>query len=884
MKANRTPTPPRWATKLLQWYCAPRLIEEVEGDLHEEFEFQVKQVGVRRAKFDYVRNVIGFIKPFAIRRKSNSPINNSAMIRSYFKIGWRNILRTKGYSLINIGGLAIGMTVAILNGLWIWDEFSHDKYFTNYDRIAQVAETGINPQDGVKYVGTTMTYPLSSELIDHYPQHFERIARVSWNIDCILSSGSDNKSSKGLYVSEAFPEMMTFNMVQGTRAGLASMNSILVSESLAKSFFGTTDILNRTLRINNNVDVTITGVYEDFPLNTEFAGKQFFAPWSLFLSQNKWIEQSALTDWRNHFIKIYVQIHPNTTFESVNLSVKKALQFDPADLKEAIEIKKEIYLYPMSRWHLYPPSYRRSQYNPITMIILVGVIGGFVLLLACINFMNLSTARSEKRAKEVGIRKTVGSVRSQLINQFFTESFLIVTVAFFLALVLTGLFLPAFNTIANKQIVLPWANFWFWSASLCFVVITSALAGSYPALYLSSFNPIKALKGTFRLGRMASIPRQVLVVFQFSISVILIVGTIIVYQQIQFAKSRPVGYDREGLIMIEKKSSDFNGKYNVLRNELKNTGAVVEVSESMGPVTEVYSGNGGWDWKGRNQNVDLNFATLAVSHTHGKTAGWQFVEGRDFDLENVSDSSGLIINESAAKVMGLRNPIGEPVRWTWWMDNRVLDYKILGVIKDMVMASPYEPVEPTMFYLKGFNGTPGWINIKINPQISASDALPKIEAVFKKIIPTAPFEFKFVDEEYAAKFAKEERIGNLASVFAVLAIFISCLGLFGLASFVAEQRTKEIGIRKVLGASVTNLWKMLSKDFIVLVIISCLIAIPISYHFYSDWLKSFQYRTPISWWIFAASGLGAVFITVVTVSFQAIKAALANPVNSLKSE
>src|SRR5260221_132178 len=673
-------------------------------------------------------------------------------------------------------------------------------------------------------------------------------------------------------------------MIRGTRAGLKTMPSILISESVARSLFGSDDPINRTLRMNNSADVTITGVYEDFPANTEFNGIRFFAPWSLFLSENKWIEQRAMTDWRNHFIKIYVELPPQRSFEDVNARVKGALKFDPADQERAARQHQELYLYPMSRWHLYPPSYRRNLYNPVAMIKLVGAIGGFVLLLACINFMNLSTARSEKRAKEVGIRKTIGSIRMQLINQFFSESLLIVLVSFSVAILLTTLFLPWFNDLAGKQIAMPWTSTWFWLSGFGFVVITSLLAGSYPALYLSSFNPIKALKGTFRLGRMASLPRQVLVVFQFSISVVLIIVTAVVYQHIQFAKNRPVGYDRQGLIMIRKKSSDFNGKYDVLRNELRNTGAVVEISESMRPVTEVSSGNNGWDWKGRNPNVDESFATLAVSHTHGKTAGWQFVEGRDFDLALASDSSGLVINESAAKVMGLKNPVGEPVSWTWWMDKRMMNYKILGVIKDMVMDSPYAPIEPTMFYLKGFNGPPDWINIKINPEVRASEASPKIEAVFKKVIPAFPFEYKFVDEEYAAKFGKEERIGRLASVFAVLAIFISCLGLLGLASFVAEQRTKEIGIRKILGASIAGLWRMLSKDFVVLVVIAFFVSTPLAYYLMHGWLQKFEYRANLSIWILVATGAGAIGITLLTVSYQAVRAALMNPVNSLRSE
>jgi ABC-type antimicrobial peptide transport system permease subunit len=401
-------------------------------------------------------------------------------------------------------------------------------------------------------------------------------------------------------------------------------------------------------------------------------------------------------------------------------------------------------------------------------------------------------------------------------------------------------------------------------------------------LYLSSFNPVKVLKGTFRVGRFASIPRKILVVVQFTVSVALIICTIIIYRQVQVAKDRPVGYTRDGLIMIEKKSSDFDGKYNILRSELKNTGVVAEMSESFGKVTEIASGNGGFKWRGKDPNLQDQFGTLPVTFEYGKTVGWQFVSGRDFSSAFTTDSSGMVINESAAKYMGLKNAVGEDVSWKF-QDQPVKYYKILGVVKDMVMESPYEPMYPTVFMVKGHVGT-NQINIKINPNVSAGKALPKIEAVFKKIIPSAPFEYKFADQEYAAKFAAEENIGRLAAVFGGLAIFISCLGLFGLASFVAEQRVKEIGVRKVLGATVINLWSMLSKDFVLLVIISQLIAWPIAYYFMHNWLQHYQYRTNISWWVFAATALGAIAITLVTVSYQSIKAALANPVKSLRSE
>jgi putative ABC transport system permease protein len=876
--------PPKYPLQFLRWFCREDYLDEIEGDLLEIYEKQT-ETSPRKAKWKFTWSVLKYFRPEFIKSFNSHQPNAYSMYKSYFKIGWRNLLRYKGYSLINIGGLAIGMMVAILNGLWIWHELSYNKYFNNYNRIAKVAEVGLRLEGGGIFKGTTVTYPLGTQLTENYVGQFKRIARATFQNEKILTAGEIKITSRGLYIEDSAPELFSFKMISGTRNALTEMHSVVISQSIAASLFGSHDPINQTLRINNKTDVTVTGVYEDFPQNTEFNEVGFFAPWSLYVWENKWIQERALTDLRNHFFNIYVEIEEGKTFEEVSSRIKGALQFAPEDLENAKKRKAELDLYPMSDWHLYPNWRGAGQMEPVLMLKLVGAIGLFVLALACINFVNLSTARAEKRAKEIGIRKTIGSIRSQLVSQFFSESFLVVIFSFILAIVLTVLVLPGFNLIASKNMEIPLGNGWFWLACFCFVMFTSLLAGVYPALYLSSFNPIRALKGTFRIGRFASLPRKVLVVFQFSISVILIIGTMVVYRQIQYAKDRPVGYTREGLIMMRKQSSDFNGKYEVLRNELKNTGMVYEVSESMGPMTEIYSGNGGWDWKDRNPEEDKNFATLSVSHLHGKTVGWQFVQGRDFDPSIASDSLGIIITESALHYMKLEEPIGEPVSWTWWSDkSRVLNYKILGVIKDMVMDSPYAPAEPTIFYVKGLNGNPTWINIKINPQVSVSEALPKIESVFKKVIPAVPFEYKFADDEYAAKFGKEERIANLAFIFAGLAIFISCLGLLGLASFVAETRTKEIGIRKVLGASVAGLWRMLSKDFVWLVLIACIVATPLAYYLMNEWLQKFVYRTNISIWVFVATGVGAISITLITISYQAIKAALMNPVNSLKSE
>ncbi|HEY0744209.1 MAG TPA: FtsX-like permease family protein [Chryseosolibacter sp.] len=880
-----TNMPPRWFHKFFRWYCHPKLRDHIEGDLLEVYGENVKMEGKRKADLRFILDVILLVRPAIIRpAEGYQSLNTYGMYKSYLKVGWRNLLRNKGYSIINISGLAIGMSVAMLNGLLIWHELSFNKEFDNYDRIAHVAERGIDTEKGGHWVATTVMYPLGTDLMTNYAQHFHRIARTSWDLDYILSSKETNISAKGLYVDKDFPQIFTFKMQSGYRDALKNPKAILLSASIAKSLFGNEDPINKIVRINNNDEQIVAGVYEDFPDNSKFRTLQFVAPWEVFLSNNPWIEQRAQNDWRNHFMKIYVEIPEGKLLEEINAHVRPALQFAPEDQQKASEMQKELYLYPMKDWHLHPEASGRFRYDPILMIKLVGLIGIFVLILACINFMNLSTARSEKRAKEVAIRKTIGSVRLQLIQQFFSESMLIASFSFVVALMVTAAMLPVFNNIATKQIEMPWSNPMFWCAGAGFVFITGFLAGSYPAIYLSSFNPIVTLKGTLRMGRFAAAPRKVLVVFQFCISVVLIIGTAIVYQQIQYAKERPVGYAREGLIMVQKKSIDFFGKYEALRNELKATGAVVEVSESMGPMTEVVSGNNGWDWQGKNPNTDVSFATLAVSHLHGKTAGWQFLMGRDFDVSQAADSTGIIINESALKYMGLKNPIGEQLTWTWWRDQRKLDYKIIGVVKDMVMESPYAPAEPTVFYLKGFNGVPNWINIRLVPGASLPDALTKVERVFKRVIPTAPFEYKFADQEYNMKFGKEERIGNIALIFALLAVIISALGLFGLASFTAEQRTKEIGIRKVLGATVSNVWTMLSRDFVLLVFISCIVAAPLSYYLFSRWLENFAYRIEISPWTFVLTGAGAIVLTLLTVSYQAVRAALANPVKSLRSE
>jgi putative ABC transport system permease protein len=793
------------------------------------------------------------------------------MIKNYLKIAWRNLVKNKGYSAINIGGLAVGMTVAILIGLWIYDELTFDKYHKNCDRIAQVMQH--QSFNGVTETQSANPALMGEEIRRLYGSDFKYVLQSSWNFSHVLTYGDKILLKAGSYFEPQVTEMLNLKMISGTRGGLKEMNSILLSESVANAFFGTGDAIGKILKINNKVNVKVTGVYEDLPDNTSFKDMKLIMPWDLYLDQNKWIKEMK-EPWGSNFTQTFVQIADNADMAKVSAKISD-VKLNKVS-QEDKRYKPIVFLHPMNKWHL------RSDFKGgintggrIETVWLFGIIGIFVLLLACINFMNLSTARSEKRAKEVGIRKAIGSAKKQLVVQFFSESILISVIAFIISLLFVVLLLPSFNSVADKKMSILWNSPFFWLVGIGFSLFTGLIAGCYPALYLSSFQPVKVLKGTFRVGRYASIPRKVLVVMQFTISIVLIIGTMVVYKQIKVGQSRPIGYNRNGLVS-HGVSDELHKHFEGIRSDLKNARAIVDMTESGSPTTEVWNTNGGFDWEGKDPNLAVDFPNNAVTYEYGKTVGWKIKQGRDFSREFATDSAAFILNESAVTFIGLKDPIGKIIKW----ENK--PFTIIGIVEDLLVQSPYKPVRPSLFHVS--SDEQNVFIIRMNPALSAKDALSKIETVFKKYDPASPFKADFVDEQFAKKFGNEKRIGKLAGFFAILAIFISCLGLFGLASFVAEQRTKEIGIRKVLGASVGNVWKMLSKDFIVLVFISCLIAIPIAFYYMTQWLQKYDNRTSVSWWLFVVAAIGALVITLLTVSFQAIKAAIANPVKSLRTE
>lgn len=865
--------PPHLAKRLLECVLRHDLTEEVLGDLEEKYHSILNGHSPSRAKINYWFEVLNYLRPFAIRKLKSSQTVYTMMYRNYFKTALRNTLKNKVYSLLNISGLSLGIAVTLLIALWIWDEVTFDRSTHEYyNSIARVIQNVTN--NGGVQTWYSVPYPLAEEIRKNYSEDFDYVVMGMGRSGYSIAIDDKKSLHNGQFFEADAPHLFTLPMIAGTPDGLKDQHSVLLSRSLAVASFGLSDPINKMLRIGDNMDVKVTGVYEDFPANSSFQGLEFIAPMELFVNYGGWIKNME-DPWRPNAFELYVKLKEHISLADASLKIKdEKLKHINSELAKK---KPQLFLWSMSQWHLYSDFENGKNIGGrIQYVWMFGIIGAFVLLLACINFMNLCTARSERRAREIGIRKSVGSKRSQLIHQFFSESFFMVALSFLVALVLAQLMLPFFNEIASKNMQVPWTDFTFWTVCLVFCFFTAIVAGSYPALYLSSFQAINVLKGTFRMGGSTTLFRRSLVVVQFSVSVILIIGTMVVYQQIQFAKDRPMGYNSSNLISVWLLNDEIHKQFEAVANEFIQSGAAVSVSESQSPPTETWSSSSGFAWEGKDPNLSVDFPFVECSYDYGKTIGWEIAQGRDFSKDFPSDSSAIILNEAAVKFMELKEPVGATIRW--FGD----PHTVVGVVKDLVMNSPYDPVRPMVFAFS--NEGQNVLLLKLNPAFAATEAISKIESIYKKFSPSQPFDFQFVDETYGGKFDNEMRIGKLASAFAGLAIFISCLGIFGLASFVAEQRAKEVGIRKVLGASLLNVWQLISREFVLLVLISCLIAMPLGYYLLKSWLSGYAYRAEISWLVFALSFAGAMLITLITVSTQAIKAALANPVKSLRTE
>ncbi|RAW00720.1 ABC transporter permease [Pseudochryseolinea flava] len=784
------------------------------------------------------------------------------MLRNFLLISLRNLTKNGVFSFINIFGLAVGMTSCVLIMLWTEDEKSYNLFHEHSEHIYSVKRNVFANDEIV----TDDAMPLPSVEALRADAGIRYVVPTDWAVDHLLNYKDQKVIQTGMYVGQEFLQMFTFPLRSGSIAtALKDPSAIVLTASTAEALFGKEDPMGKVVRLDDIHDMTVTGVLDDVPSNSSLSF-HYLMPFSAYENAQPWV-RNVSTQWETNAFLVYIQLHDAAAINDVAKRNKNLIK------QNATASLSELYFHPLKDWRLLS---RFSNGQPvggsIEFINSLIIVGGFILLIACINFMNLATARSERRAREVGIRKTIGSMRIQLIAQFILESILIAAMAFILAVGFTEISLPFFNNIVGRDLTIPYDSFTFWKYALIVVFICGVVAGSYPAFYLSSFSPGKVLKGLTG-GRRSALPRKILVSLQFSFTIFQIVGTIVFYQQIKHGMERSLGYDRDNLLMIDQ-TKDITKNITPIKEELLSQGLITSLTSSNSPITSLYA-HMNVTWPGRETSTKASFATVAVSYDYMKTMGIQPIEGRDFDPAH-QDSASVIINETAAKLMNLEKPLGERVLW----DDKELT--IVGVVPDIMMTNPYAAVDPTMFIFD-----PSWVShytLRIPKGKDLPETLAKIETIFKKYNPAYPFTYAFADEQFDQKFSTIRFIGTMANIFSFLAIVISCLGLFGLAAFTAEKRTKEIGIRKVLGASVTQMVMLLSREFSKLVFIAFLFTAPMAWFAFNMWLNRFPYRIDIHWMIIAGAGIIALALALITVSSQALRAALANPVNALKRE
>jgi ABC-type antimicrobial peptide transport system permease subunit/AraC-like DNA-binding protein len=805
---------------------------------------------------------------------SDKKLKRNYMFRNYLKIAWRNSLHNKVYSMLNIVGLAAGMAVALLIGLWVTDQYSYDRFLPGYQQLYQV-EMNLTSQHSGTTTQTSIALPLTDVLRKEIPgikyvAESDNIGRMNHG----LLVGDKKLYLEGGAAGSDFFKIFQYPFIKGNaNSALKELYSIVLTESTARALFGDADPMGKEVRFDNAQNMTVTGVMRDIPANATLQFK-YLVPFAYSEATQGWIKDGR-TKWTYNSFSAYVALEPGVTYGQIAPKIRDIVNKRSPEMRS---LKPQVIMHPLADWHLYNDFKNGKAVGGfVEYVRLFSIIGMLVLAIACINFMNLSTARSEKRAREVGVRKAIGSARIDLVYQFLLESVMVTFISFLLGLLLVQLVLPAFNTLTGSAIRIPYGNIGFWGIMIVFVLFTGLAAGSRPAFYLSSFNPVKVLKGSIQPGRWASLPRKALVVVQFTCSIALIISTVIVYQQIQYVKDRPTGYSADRLMMTDM-NSDLSQNYQALKNDLLSSGLVESVASSTSPATQVYSHFTLQKWPGKNAaDETVNIGAIWVSEDYFKTLGMTFAAGHNFTGDWKNDTLNVIVNEAMVRRIGLKDPVNQLIT----INFNAKPVRIIGVVKDALMDSPYSPVEPAVF---GHNPFGFVVTYRLSKNANTHTAIEKIGKMFGKYNPAYPYEYKFVNEEYEHKFNLEVLVGKLAGVFAGLAIFISCLGLFGLAAYVAEQRTKEIGIRKVMGASVPQVWLMLSKDFILLVLISCLIASPLALYYLHNWLLKYNYRISIGPGVFILSAVMALIITLITISFQAIKAALANPVRSLRSE
>jgi len=793
------------------------------------------------------------------------------MFKNYIKTAIRSFKKNKVYSLLNVFGLAIGIACAALIFLWVEDEVNWDKFNLKKDNLYLIRENQ-------KYDTYTATFGSTPGVMAPAMQAeipgIANTCRVYDEDATLFSIGDKNLYAGGIYSDPSLFSMFTLPFVQGNlNAAFAQQYSLVITQKAAKKFFGNEkNVVGKTVRVDNKQDYVITGVLKDLPENATLQF-EWAAPFKTIYDQSPWLHT-----WGNNSLSTYVELKPGVNPASVNKQLYNFIQQREPD------VIARPFLWNMRQWHLYDEfeNGKATGGGQIQYVHLFAVIAWIILLIACINFMNLATARSEKRAQEVGVRKVLGALKQSLITQFIAEALLMALLAAMVAVVIIALLLPAFNMLVQKQLSLGFNQPAHLTALLLITLVCGLVAGSYPSLYLSSFNPVAVLKGVKLKDGSASFIRKSLVVLQFTVSIVLIISTIIIYQQIQHVKSRQLGFNKNNLIEADAQG-DAAKYYYALKQDLLKIGMVENVALSDHPTLRGGNNTGIYTWQGKISGTEILVSNRNVTPEFIGTSQLKILEGRDFiPTDSVSSKKqNVIITQSFEKLMGKNSALGKTI---WYEgDTSGTKLTVVGVVNDYVYGNMYGKPDPVLFSATSPDHT-NKMYLRIKPQSNIEQVLAKIEAVMKKNNPAYPFQYKFVDDQFNQMFISETLISKLSRVFAALAILISCLGLFGLSAYTAERRTKEIGIRKVLGASVSGIAGLLSIDFLKLVGLSCLLSFPLAWWMMHNWLQGYQYRIEISWWIFFIAGAVALLIALATVSFQAVKAALANPVKSLRSE
>ncbi|MGB3778834.1 MAG: ABC transporter permease [Tunicatimonas sp.] len=786
------------------------------------------------------------------------------MLKNYLKVAFRNLVNNKVYSVINIGGLTLGIATALLILLWVGDELSYDRYHTNADRLFRTVVLGQVADQEVAY--TTTPAPFAELASGEIPE-IQSTTRVNLVAQALFTHEQQPfQEPDGAYADPAMLTMFSFNFIEGDPAtALIDPKSVVLSQTLARKYFGDEPAVGQTLRLNNADDVTVRAVYADMP-KTSHLRFAYLLPFELFV-QNRGIGDDNWSDF-NYYT--YLQLADGALAETVGDKItsvlNKKFEDDP--------FVSDIFLQPITDIHLHSNySMDISGNGDIQYVYIFSAIGLFILIIACINFMNLATARSIKRSKEIGLRKTVGAVRPQLIRQFLGEALLYSFIAVALAALLVKFVLPLFNDLAQKQVYLHLLDGRVLGLLAIITLVTGILAGLYPALFLSSFKPAKVLKGTFRVSSGSALFRKGLVVLQFALSIILIVGTLVINDQLSFIRNKKLGYSKDNTLVLPM-SGDIGSSYLTFKNRLLEQPGIRYVTSASQDLTDVSSTTNGADWPGAPEDGML-LSQLSVDRDFIDAFGIQMADGRAFSSERNADSTAFILNQAAVKMIGADNPVGLS------FSVHGVEGTVVGVAEDFNFQSVRQAIAPMVLFV-----SPNWRNkvyIKVEPD-QLSEAITTVEDTWKQMNPAYPFEYRFLDESFDELYRAEQRTGELFNYFALIAIFISCLGLFGLSAYTAELRTKEIGVRKVLGASVPSILALFTKDFLILVLLAFALAVPVSYYLMHTWLQGFVYRTSIGLTVFALAITFAVLITLLTVSYQSLRAALANPVDSLRSE